>query len=148
MIWKTVSITNQLDDSICSAHGPLEQLRPIGEMNATRMHHFLQRLSAGGGDPYLPGEVPSMAVDVKVDMRVRRYGLITGREMLTLQKRSVPLQHWDRIVLLMVGAGLAICMGCRGWRSWQGGQRKAAVGNFILAAVSFGPPILRGYVVP
>lgn len=52
------------------------------------------------------------------------------------------MQDWDRLVLILIGAGVAAHTGYAGWRLWRRQNRGGALGAFFLAAVSVLAPIL------
>ncbi|MFZ5814537.1 MAG: hypothetical protein ACOY93_04465 [Bacillota bacterium] len=52
------------------------------------------------------------------------------------------MQDWDRLVVVLFGAGVAIYSGYGGWRFWQQQNRGAAYGSIFLALVSVLLPLL------
>jgi hypothetical protein len=56
--------------------------------------------------------------------------------------RKVGLQNWDRLLMILLGGGVAVYTGYGGWRSWRRQERQAAVGAFILAGAVVVLPIL------
>lgn len=46
------------------------------------------------------------------------------------------MQDWDRLMMILLGGGVAIYTGYTGWRSWKEKKKKAALGAFLLAAVT------------
>jgi uncharacterized membrane protein len=53
----------------------------------------------------------------------------------------VSLQNWDRLVMILIGGGVAVYSGYGGWRSWQKQEKQAAIGAFLLAAATVALPI-------
>lgn len=52
------------------------------------------------------------------------------------------MQDWDRLVAVLVGAGVGAFTGYRGWRYLRGGETLAAVGTLLIAGATVVLPLL------
>lgn len=51
------------------------------------------------------------------------------------------MQDWDRLVMVIVGAGVALSSLVGGYKSWRAQQRSAAVGALLLAVMTLALPV-------
>ncbi|HEY3364944.1 MAG TPA: hypothetical protein VGK74_07835 [Symbiobacteriaceae bacterium] len=52
------------------------------------------------------------------------------------------MQNWDRLVIVVVGGGVAAYTVYGGWGLWKQQQRGAAVGAVVLAVVAVALPLI------
>lgn len=50
------------------------------------------------------------------------------------------MQDWDRMVMILIGGGVAVYTCIPGWRFWRQQQTRAAIGTFLLAVATVALP--------
>ena len=52
------------------------------------------------------------------------------------------MQEWDRLVMIVIGAGVSIWTAREGWRLWKAGNTTGAVGVLLLILTALAVPLV------